>query len=180
MTNAEFTGLTALPEQPRTVSVRYSNDVVAGDISEAFVPAGSGTGVVEGFQSGADQIVLPEGTDLSQVTVSAEWQGNAWGLTIRTAAEGDADVFLRWGWEFKPETDLAVGGATDPVAPEAPAEPAPIEAGAEETPVVEAPVVETPVVETPVVESPVVEAPVAPQPVASGGSTEGYTPCPRR
>jgi beta-glucanase (GH16 family) len=170
MTNAASTGLTALPEQPRTISVQYGNDAVAGDISEAFVPAGSGTSVIEGFQSGTDKLVLPEGTDLSQVTVSAEWHGDAWGLTIRTAAEGDADVFLRWGWDFKPEIDLAVGGATDPVAaPEAPAEPvtepAPVEGGTEETPVVE----------TPVAETPAVEAPVAPRPVESGGSTEGYT-----
>jgi hypothetical protein len=173
MTNADFTGLTALPEQPRTVSVQNGNDVVAGGISEAFVPAGSGTSVIEGFQSGTDKLVLPEGTDLSQVTVSAEWHGDAWGLAIRTAAEGDADVFLRWSWDFKPEIDLAVGGATDPVTvPEAPAE--------EEPPVVEQPVVEEPVVEAPEEPAPVEPPPVelgggeSSPPPASEGGTEGY------
>lgn len=136
MTNAEFTGLTALPENLRAVSVQPGNEIVAADASEVFAVEGSGTSVIENFSSGEDLIVLPAGTDLSQVTVTPDWHGDAWGLTIDLGGEGGQEVFLRWGWEFDAADDLAVDGnglVTGPAAPEAPAEDG-TEAATPETP----------------------------------------------
>jgi hypothetical protein len=111
MTNAASTGLTALPENLRVVSMQ-SGIVQAQDDAEAFAIRGSGVSIIENFRSGEDRIVLPQGTDLSAVTVTPGWQDDAWGLRISYGDEGDS-VFLRWGWKFDIADDLTVAGATD-------------------------------------------------------------------
>ncbi len=168
MTNAEFTGLTALPENLRAVSVQAGNIQVGGEGGEAFVVGASGTSIIENFRSGEDKLVLPAGTDLSQVTVTPDWHGDAWGLRVDFGGTDAGEVFLRWGWDFNATDDLAVSGAPVAETPAAPEAPTPPEAPSEPAP-------EQPAPEQPAPE-PAPEQPAPPpmtQP-SNGGGTDGY------
>ena len=105
------TGLTAPTGLLRAVSAGTGSILATDGVTETFAVTGSGTSILDGFQPGEDRLLLPAGTDLSTVRVSADWEGDAWGMRV-SHGEGDS-VFLRWGWQFDANRDLAVDGRTD-------------------------------------------------------------------
>ncbi len=133
MANAEITGRTAPGENLRAISSQSGIILSEHDSGETFSVTGSGVSVIENFRSGQDKIVLPESVDLSRVTVTADWQDDAWGLRITYSAEGQehSSVFLRWGHEFDLALDLSSGSADESVSVEAPPADLPEEPAAE-------------------------------------------------
>jgi hypothetical protein len=105
------TGLNAPHANTRAVSMQMGTVLATDGSAERFVVSGSGTTVIEGFRPGEDLLVLPTGTSRTSVQVEPDWHGDAWGLRI-SYGNGDDSVFLRWGWRFEIDEDLAIAGST--------------------------------------------------------------------